>query len=865
MAVGPSHISVKGANEHNLKNIDVDIERGKITVVTGVSGSGKSSLAFDTVLAESQRRFFYTLSNYSRQFLDLGSRPSVKFIDGLSPAICLAQNETQPSKRATVGTLTDTTELLGVLWSRFGDQYCPEHDRPTSTVNVNDIADKILKEFDGATLAICAPLVEQKKGVFRAPMEAAAQKGFLRLFVDGGIVPISPIPVLNKDFKHTVKIVVDSIAIKAAKKKDSENKTKSRLIRSLKTAIEEGQGFAEYYVVGTEKGAKTLLLDQGSTISADGGCEVCGYSWPKLDARYFSPNSIGKCTKCSGLGVQNSSEDDDDVEQEHLQDRLGLRDACNVCDGSGINPKYYAIKILDYTIKDVQIMPIDQLAEVFGDIKKIHQSNLASERLIEEIAASLKRVSNVGLSYLSLSRRIRSLSAGEAQRLKLAGILGDSLRGILYVLDEPSQGLHPSELELLWESIENLKNLGNTIIIVDHDESLMRKADWIIDLGPGGGEHGGKLLAKFKPADANKFEKISSTAKHLLEKTEDKAKSRQPKPIEFIEIMSPTANNLKMPSVKFARGRLNVVTGVSGAGKSSLVLSTLFPNIKTLSSRKQKSSKKSWRNCAKIEGADSYEMVNLIDRRPIAKSSVSMPASYLDVFTDIRNLFAKTPEAQIAGLTARSFSLSVEAGRCLECKGRGEVTLSMRFLTDARTKCTVCHGQRYRPHVLGVTYNGLNMSEILQQSIADAAAFFKNHKKISARLQPALDLGLGYLKLGQPSGSLSGGEAQRLKIVPYLAKRHGDHSILVMDEPTTGLHGQDAAKLIKSLHRLVVLGATVVLIEHSAEVIYASDWVIDVGPGSALEGGNLVYQGHLDGFIKKKKSITAQYLRAEQT
>ena len=862
MTVGPSHISIKGANEHNLKNIDVDIERGKITVITGVSGSGKSSLAFDTVLAESQRRFFYTLSNYSRQFLDLGSRPSVKFIDGLSPAICLAQNETQPSKRATVGTLTDTTELLGVLWSRFGDQYCPDHNRPTSTVNVNEVAERILKEFDGETLAICAPLVEQKRGTFRVLMEAAAQKGFLRLFVDGKILPISPIPVLNKDFKHTIKIVVDSVTINSAKMNEKENKSKSRLIRSLKTAIEEGQGFAEYFVVTTVKDEKTLQLDKGSTISADGGCEVCGYSWPKLDARYFSPNSIGKCTSCSGLGVQDSSEEEEDGEQEHLQDRLGLRDACKVCKGSGINPKYNAIKILDYSIQDIQIMPINQLLGIFDEIKKIHKSNLASERLIEEIAASLSRVSNVGLAYLSLSRRIRSLSAGEAQRLKLAGILGDSLRGILYVLDEPSQGLHPSELELLWESIENLKDLGNTIIIVDHDQSLMRKADWIIDLGPGGGEHGGKLLAKFRPADVKKFEKISSTAKHLLEKNEDKVKSRQPKPTEFIEVTSPTVNNLKMPSVKFAKSRLNVVTGVSGAGKSSLVLSTLFPNIKTLSGLKQKSAKKSWRNCKKIEGAACYEMVNLIDRRPIAKSSVSMPASYLDVFTDIRNLFAKTPEAQIAGLTARSFSLSVEAGRCLECKGRGEVTLSMRFLTDARTRCTVCNGQRYRPHVLGVTYNGLNMNEILQQSIADAAVFFKHHKKISARLQPALDLGLGYLKLGQPSGSLSGGEAQRLKIVPYLAKRHGGNSILVMDEPTTGLHGQDAAKLIKSLHRLVVLGATVVLIEHSAEVIFASDWIIDVGPGSAAEGGNLIYQGDVDGFVKMKDSITAKYLRA---
>jgi excinuclease ABC subunit A len=835
-------IDVKGASAHNLKNVDVTIERGKMTVVTGVSGSGKSSLAFDTILAEAQRRFFHTLSHYSRQFLDLQGRPPVRSISGLSPAISLAQNETMPSRRATVGTLTDVTELLGVVLARFGEQRCPVHDLPTSAQSAEAIAARIAARADGDTVAVLAPIAKDKKGTFKAALTAFAERGYLRAEVDGQLVMLASAPALAREERHTIKLIVDYVKVKDA--------TKARLLRAVETALKEAEGFVEWRSTN-DQGA----LDddaQGGQFSAKGGCPTCGYSWPKLDARYFSSNSLGKCVTCDGYGVTGGAAADSaeaDEANEASNDAFVSLDACSVCDGTGLAAKLAGIRLAGKTPQQLHTLPVAELAPLFVELLSGELgANAAALRVLEEMSGSLRRIVEIGLGYLSISRRIRSLSGGEAQRLKLAGILGDNLRGVLYVLDEPSQGLATAEIERLASALHRLRDAGNTVIVVDHDETLMRRADWIVDLGPGGGARGGKIMAHFKPADAAHFTKQSLTARHLAAPA---AAPRAPAATSVsageISVSGARLHNLSIPNVTWPLGALSVVTGVSGAGKTSLVLGTLYAGLAkhVTGGRAPKVPKAQLPGPAgaTIQGHGALTNLSVVDRKPIAKSGVSLPASYLGVLTELRDLYASLPDAQVMGLTARSFSLSVEGGRCPECKGRGELSLTMRFLADARVRCPVCQGQRFRPQILQVKWQGLSMAEVLELTLEEALELFQHHRRIASRLAPAAALGLGYLKLGQPSASLSGGEAQRLKLVPHLAKAHGAGSLIILDEPTTGLHFQDIDKLIAVLRRLTESGATVITIEHHPDVIAAADWLVELGPGSAQAGGKLVYAG----------------------
>ncbi len=833
-------IEVRGASEHNLKQIDVAIDRGVLTVVTGVSGSGKSSLAFDTVLAEAQRRFFYTLSHYSRQFLDLSSRPAVRSVTGLSPAISVAQNETPPSRRATVGTITDLSELLSVLMARFGTQLCPEHGLATAAMTPDAMATRLMEASTGQTLAICAPLVTAKKGVFKAQLTQFAERGYSKAMIDGAVVSITPVPQLNKDVKHTIKIIVDTVKIKA--------ESASRLKRSLETALAEGQGFVDIMSCDARGQLDESTLQ---TFAAAGGCPQCGFSWPRLDSRHFSANSLGQCKSCRGLGydasgLSGAGVSDDEAEADSdgdltLRARLGLDAPCRDCRGTGLSPELNAIRLGKESPLDLQTMPLFQLEDWLSGLIASRGSNPALLRVAQEALATVRRVNGIGLGYLMLSRRLRSLSGGESQRLKLAGILVEDLRGVLYVLDEPSQGLHPSELDQLVMSLRRLTAAGNTVLMVDHDERLMRAADWIIDLGPGGGMRGGRLMAKFKPEEASKFARESITAKYLAaaSDTVTSKNSEFTKKSPALVIEGASCHNLAIESVRFPLGAWTVVTGVSGAGKSSLVLQTLYPNLVALLS----GSKKTPTHCKKLSGADAVTAVHLVDRRPIAKSGVSMPVTYLDVLGELRDIYAAQADAQVMGLTARSFSLSVEGGRCPECKGRGELSLTMRFLADARVRCPVCKGQRFQTSVLGVRYLGLSLAQVLELTLDEAVEHFKNHRKIVQRLSPAVELGLGYLKLGQPSASLSGGEAQRLKLVPYLGRRIDTGTVLILDEPTTGLHFADVDLLLGILRKLVNAGATVVTVEHNESVIAASDWVIELGPGAAAAGGKLVKEG----------------------
>lgn len=838
-------IQVRGAHEHNLKNFDVDIERGKITVITGVSGSGKSSLAFDTVLAEAHRRFFYTLSHYSRQFLDLGTRPQVRQVHGLSPAIGLAQNETQPSRRATVGTLSDISELIGVLMARFGQQNCPKHHVSTAAQSIEDMAARLMTEADQETVMIGAVVAKAKKGHFANQLTKFTQKGYNKALIDGKVVSLEPIPKLVKEEKHSITVIIDILKIKAGAEK--------RLERSLKSALELGEGFGEYCLCNAQG---VPQAKECHTLSTEQGCPSCGFSWPKLDARYFSSNSLGRCPTCQGYGELGiASDEDDEIDEEQYGE------TCPSCQGSGLRDDIRAITFYGQSAVDLQNLTLRQLLEFMNKLPAtLWQKNPAIQRVREEIISNTQRLLRVGLDYLTLARRVRTLSSGEAQRLRLAGVLGEKLRGVLYVLDEPSQGLHPSELDQVWEVLEELKNLGNTLIIVDHDADIIRRADRVIDLGPGGGHEGGYVVATFDPAAAKKFESQSLTAQELLQRHSVQLKSVDQHFPSFIEIKNARLHNLRIDYAKIPLGRFSVITGVSGAGKSSLVHGVLYRNIAEKIAESPRAKKKfQWLDCDTITGLETLQQVLLVDRKPIAKSSVSMPATYLDIFGELRNLFAQLKDAQIAGIDAKMFSLMQNGGRCEECQGKGEITLNMRFLAAARVLCPVCKGKRYRNTVQQIRYNDLSMSDVLELTMAQAIEVFANYPKIRKKLQPAIDLGLGYLKLGQLSMHLSGGESQRLKLVSLFHKARVDGLLVVLDEPTTGLHFTDVQRLIQQLLQLVERGATVVIIEHNPDVIQAADWMVDLGPGAAHNGGQVVYQGQPSGVLKVKQSVTGRY------
>ncbi len=803
-----TEITISGATAHNLKDLSVSIPRGSITVVTGVSGSGKSSLVFDTILAEAQRRFFYTLSHYSRQFLDLGSKPPVKSITGLSPAIALAQNETKPSSRASVGSLTDITELLGILLARFGDAKCPTHGESTQLMSKENLAERIISAYLGQTLTFFAPLAEAKRGTFKAELTKLGQKGYQKVWIDGKVLNLSPIPKLTKETKHTLKLVIDQITIKP--------QSGARIIRAITTAFAESDGFGEY--------TNTNDNSVWHKLSSKGGCPHCGYTWSKLDPRHFSPNSLGACETCSGYG--------------YIGEKISDSETCASCHGSGLSPHLSGISFRGHSAPSLHQTSLKDLAEILRQTS----NNPAEDHVRKELLAKISEINKIGLGYLSPSRRILSLSGGESQRLKLAGILAESLSGVLYILDEPSQGLHHSEISYVMNELKRLKALGNTVIVVDHDEQIMQGSDWIIDLGPGGGHLGGQILATFKPDYCHDFQSISPTARFLSHLSSPTKKFGQlaAKPERYLTFVNCQRNNLKIPEVKFPIHALSVVAGVSGSGKSSLVMQTLMPAVQFYLSKKEhaKINQINFRG-TEVTGVHGIKSIEGVDRSPIGKSSVSNPATYLELFSDLRTLFGSLPDAQVLGLSARDFSIASEGGRCPECKGRGEIDISMRFLADQRISCPSCLGRRYLPHVLTVQYKSLAIDQILNLTLEEALNIFQNHRSLAAKLKVATDLGLGYLKLGQPSSSLSGGEAQRLKLAPYLSRRDNEGALLILDEPTQGLHFDDITKLISALRSIVAAGATVIAIEHNQAFTDHADYVVTLGPSSGKEGGRI--------------------------
>ena len=823
-----SYLVVEGASENNLKAITVSIKRGQFTIITGVSGSGKSSLAFDTILAEAQRRFFSTLSHYSRQFLHIGTKPDVKDIKGLSPAIGLSQKEALPSKKSSVGTLTDAHEMLATLFARFGRQTCPTHHKDTGKLSESDIEEYILEHYKGKLIAICAPIYRQKKGPFAREMAQYAVNGYIKVVVDHELFDISSkekIAAKKMDFS----LAVDFIKVKEAS---------TRLSRSVTAALKEGGGSLLIYLMEKQQ----LLQDSQKYLSMSSGCSSCGFSWPKLDSRYFSPGSLGGCKKCGGVGVFEGDED-----SEVLQDR-----PCQVCFGTGLSKDLEAITLDGASLAKLLRMPIEDLSGVLLKLagREEFREHPGFQAVYRELGKLLDRIKKAHLGYLHLSRKVRSLSGGETQRLRLVSIMGESLRDMIYILDEPSQGLHPKEIENLSQMIQSLTRLGNTVICVDHDTHLMKSSDFIIDLGPGGGSQGGEIVAQFPPKKASHYAKVSKTARVLLESEAGPAAgpvavagagaaaapaaeaAAVSKSEPCLLISGARRHNLKEKKIKIPLKGLTVVSGVSGAGKSSL-LSVL---LQSLSEQKPV-------DCEAIDGLSMIESFAMVDRRPLAARRGSCPATYLGVFTAIRELFGQLQEAQVLGITQRDLSLNHAGARCEECKGAGQVAISMKFLPDAEITCPVCDGDRYQDVVGALSYQGMSLTKMLRLSIEEAIEVFKNHKKIVQKLEPAVQLGAGYLKLGQPTGGLSGGEAQRLRLVPYLSRKNLEGHLLMVHEPTLGLHNEDVRKFVGAVKVMVEKGCSVVLVENHRDVINASDWLIELGPGSAKEGGWAVYQG----------------------
>jgi excinuclease ABC subunit A len=746
-----------------------------------------------------------------------------------------------------------------VLFSRTGERYCPTHALPTAEQSVDVIISRLLIDRNGEMITIAIPVANAKKGSFQTRLNQLAQKGFVRGMVNGKWTNLQPAPSLGKDDKHDISVAVDQLKIGEGKEK--------RLERSLHLALNEGGGVVEIW--STAADGKPQGKPQ--VVSTHSGCPECGYSWPALDARFFSANSVGRCTHCTGKGLQlqDNEETTDDIDPRL---RYYLLPPCSSCQGTGIKSEMSGVRLNDQSVIDLQNMAIGKLGSFISQYVESRQDHEVVRRVGAEIAAIIERLKNVGLSHLQLARKLGSLSGGEMQRLRLAGVVGESLRGVLYVLDEPSQGLHYREVNQLAKQLQKLVAQGNTVVAVDHDLGLLAAADWIVDLGPGGGSAGGEVVAEFAPASAAKFSAVSATAQAMVSFDRGfnwgdgmakalRAPTCDAEVTSKLRVIRPHLNNLRCQEIEFLRGRFNVVAGETGAGKSSLIYGIIYANLVTGSD---------WRkihqavHCEKLEGWDSISKVVLVDRRSLARSSVSMPATYLDVFSDLRQIYCKVPEAQMIGLTPRDFSLSVNGGRCPECSGRGEIRISMKFLADAFQRCPICHGHRYQVHLLGVRYHGLNISEVLELSIADALEQFRNHRKIATKLRCAVDLGLGYLRLGQATSSLSGGEAQRLKLANMMASGSLSESLMILDEPTRGLHAEDITRLITCLKSIVASGATIVVVEHSLEVIQSCDWLVELGSlTSDQRGGEILFTGPVAKITISEKSLISRASRHE--
>ncbi len=925
-------IIVKGAKQHNLKNINVEIPKNKFVVITGVSGSGKSSLAFDVIYAEAQRRYVESLSPYARQFLGIMEKPDVDEIIGLSPGIAIEQRKIMRNPRSTVATSTEIYDYLRLLFARIGTPYCPNDDYPLQRWSVDEIVEEILKKYSGRRIQILSPVVVGRKGEYRDLFSKLAKKGYVRVRVDGIIYNIEEVPSLDKNKRHEIEIIVDRVFV--------SSEEKSRIHQSISTALRESEGIVK---VITDR-------DEEEIFSENLACPKCGFSMPELEPRMFSFNSpYGACPTCTGLGVKidfdpvklvanpdlsilegaikplsephpitvkvleriarrygANLEDPwrilpeefknvvmwgDEVPPESLDDedykpkfnewegiipqlwrkykttdsewtrseieKYMVYTTCPTCEGSRLRKEALFVKIDGKSIWDIVRMDVQDALRYFEDLKLEGKKKIIAERIVEEIKRRLRFLDNVGLGYITLDRRSDTLSGGEEQRVRLATQIGSGLSGVIYVLDEPSIGLHPRDVSRLIRTIRDLRDLGNTVLVVEHDEETIRSADWIIDLGPGAGIYGGEVVAVGTLEDIISNPNSITGAYLSGRRSIPLPKARRQPKGEYIKIVGARANNLKNITVTIPLGLLVVVTGVSGSGKSTLVFDILYKAL----TKKLYGSKEDPAEHTAIYGMENIDRVIDVDQSPIGRTPRSNPATYTGVFTYIRDFYAKLPEAKARGFKPQHFSFNMKGGRCEACEGEGYIRIEMHFLPDVYVPCEVCKGTRYNSEVLEVKYKGKSIADVLDMTVDEALEFFDDIPNIKRKLQLMADVGLGYIKLGQPSTTLSGGEAQRIKLAKELSKMPKGRTLYILDEPTTGLHFEDVRKLIDVLHRLVDNGNTVLVIEHNLDVIKNADWVIDLGPEGGDEGGYLVAEGTPEEVAKIEGSYTGMYLR----
>jgi excinuclease ABC subunit A len=917
-----TRISVRGARQHNLKNIDVEIPRNTLTVITGLSGSGKSSLAFDTIYAEGQRRYVETLSAYARQFLDQMERPDVDSIDGLSPSISIEQKTTSRSPRSTVGTITEIYDYLRLLYSSIGVPHCPNCGKPITRQSAEQIVQRVMELTPDDRVMIMAPIVRGRKGEFKKEMEKLIQHGFSRARVDGELVNLEDDLALDKRKNHTIEVVVDRLLVKPG--------IEHRLEQSVGLAMKLGGGLV---LVAVVNGEETLY-------SSRLACPDCGISVPQLEPRSFSFNSsYGACPECHGLGSrydldpakvivdwskpildgglgpgsasqnlvrsiqllvqaygfdlstpfekfpekiqnlllygepqrggktgflgilghlkQNLEASTSDTYREYLLDFMSATE-CSVCHGKRLRPESLAVKVNGMSIADFTSLPIARALEAARKIKLTGREQTIAGRIAHEITERLQFLNDVGLGYLSLGRSAATLSGGEGQRIRLATQIGSKLRGVLYVLDEPSIGLHHRDNGRLLAALENLRDLGNTVLVVEHDEETIRRADYVIDLGPGAGRHGGDLVASGTPEEIM-ASPTSLTGAYIAGRQQIAMLPQRRSPNgKAIAIQGARENNLKNLDVVFPLGVMTVVTGVSGSGKSTLVNDILYRALakQLYRSREEAGSHKA------ITGAELIDKVIRIDQSPIGRTPRSNPATYTGIFAAIRDLYAMLPESRERGYKPGRFSFNVAGGRCEACQGEGQRRIEMNFLPDVYVQCEVCGGRRYNHETLSVHYNGYSIADLLEMPVSDALQILENIPQVKQKLQTLVDVGLGYIHLGQSAVTLSGGEAQRIKLARELSKRQTGKTLYLLDEPTTGLHFDDVRKLLGVLHRLTDLGNTVIIIEHNLDVIRNADWIIDLGPEGGEEGGRIVAQGTPEQVARVKKSYTGQALTA---
>ena len=930
-------IVIHGARAHNLKNIDVTIPRDQLVVVTGLSGSGKSSLAFDTLYAEGQRRYVESLSAYARQFLGQMDKPDVDSIDGLSPAISIDQKTTSKNPRSTVGTVTEINDYLRLLYARIGHPICPNDHIEITSQSVEQMVDEVLALPERTKIQLLAPIVYQKKGQHKKVFERIQREGYVRMRVDGEVYDVSEAPELEKNKKHDIAIIIDRIVVKEG--------IRSRLFDSFEAALRLADGYAVVDVIGQEE----MLFSEHYS------CPYCGFTVGELEPRLFSFNApFGACPDCDGLGVKLEVDVDlvipdqsktlregallpwnpissqyypqmleqacqefnidmdtpfEELPEEHKDiilngsngeifhfhyenDFGGVRDVevafegilpnikrryhetnsdftrdqmrlymteltCKTCHGYRLNPQALCVQVNGKHIGEMSEMAINNALNFVEELKLSEQEQMIARPIVKEVDDRLSFLKNVGLDYLTLSRASGTLSGGEAQRIRLATQIGSNLSGVLYILDEPSIGLHQRDNDRLLDSLRKMRDLGNTLIVVEHDEDTMRAADYLIDVGPGAGHAGGEIVAAGTP-DEVAANASSLTGQYLSGKRQIPTPTERRKGNgEKIRVTGASENNLKNISVDFPLGKFVAVTGVSGSGKSTLVNEILK---KALAQKINRNSNKPGR-FKTITGYEAIEKLIDIDQSPIGRTPRSNPATYTSVFDDIRNLFAKTNEAKVRGYKKGRFSFNVKGGRCEACKGDGIIKIEMHFLPDVYVPCEVCHGKRYNSETLEVHYKGKNISEILDMTVEDAVEFFQHIPKIHRKLQTIVDVGLGYVTMGQPATTLSGGEAQRMKLASELHKNSNGKSFYILDEPTTGLHTDDIARLLKVLERFVDAGNTVLVIEHNLDVIKSADHVIDLGPEGGEGGGTIIATGTPEEIAAVSESYTGHYLK----